>query len=125
MPRPLPEDLVSFIQTHLISMWALRLMLTLKTDPDRTWTAQMLVRELRANDVLVSGLLDRFQLMGLSIKNDEDVWCWRPATPELETLAQGVAEAYAVTPFSVIQTIAAVPENRLRQFSDAFKLRKD
>ena len=59
------------------------------------------------------------------MQNNGDSWSWRPATPEMEELAGSVVEAYAVTPFGVIQAIAEAPEDRLRQFADAFRMRKD
>jgi hypothetical protein len=124
MVGALADDLVRFVQTHLGSVWALKLMLTLMREPDRSWTVEALVRELRASSAVISPLLSRFVRIGLAIETDGD-WTWRPATPEMEELAGKVAHAYAVTPFGVIQAIAEAPEDRIRGFADAFRLRKD
>jgi hypothetical protein len=125
MARPLSDDLVEFVQTGLGSVWALKMMVAMMAEPNRAWSAAELVRELRASDTVISRLLDRFQQIGLAIEGKDHTWHWRPAAPELEELANGVARAYAVTPFGVIQAIAEAPESRLRQFADAFRLRKD
>jgi len=125
MVNALAEDLVKFVQTHLGSVWALRLMLAMQAGPERRWTVEELRLELRATDTLISSLLDRFERLGLAMRLDDGTWCWRPAVPEVEQLARSVAEAYAVTPFGVIQAIAEAPEDRLRQFADAFRLQKD
>jgi hypothetical protein len=123
MATPLAEDLVKFVQTHLGSVWALRLMLVMRENPTHPWTANALRLELRASDSLIASLLDRFERTGLAVR-EGDIWCWRPAVPEIEQLSRAVADAYAVTPFGVIQAIAEAPEDRLRQFADAFRLQK-
>ena len=125
MPRALADDLVRFVQTHLGSVWALKMMLAMRAESDQPWSVDALVRELRASPPLIEELLDRFQRIGLAMRQDDLTWCWQPATPEMVELAKGVAEAYAVMPFGVIQAIAEAPEDRLRQFADAFRLRKD
>jgi hypothetical protein len=125
MVKPLADDLVRFLQTHLGSVWALRLMLAMRAEPERAWTAELLVRELRASDRLIARLLYRFQDIGLVVKHDTDTWHWQPAVAEMEALSRDIAEAYAVTPFGVIQAIAEAPNENLRQLADAFRLRKD
>jgi hypothetical protein len=125
MVSPLADDLVRFVQSHLGSVWALRLMLTMQANPQRQWTVDSLKRELRANDLLVARLLERFEQIGLAIKDGADMWQWCPAVPEVDALARAVAEAYAVTPFGVIQAIADSPNDRLRQLADAFRLHRD
>ena len=124
MDRTLPDDVVNFLQTHLGSIWALEMMLVLHHSKDRTWTVEHLVREMRAADQLVAGLLDRFQRLGL-VTESNGSWRWDVQSPDMVELTQKVSEAHAVTPFAVIQAIAETPEQRLRQFADAFRLRKD
>jgi hypothetical protein len=124
MVKPLAEDLVKFVQTQLGSVWALRLMLIMREEPARAWTVEPLRLELRASDILIASLLERFERTGLAIREEGDVWYWRPAIPEIDQLARDVADAYAVTPFGVIQAIAEAPTDRLRQFADAFRLKK-
>jgi hypothetical protein len=121
----LSDHLVAFAQTQLGSVWALKLMLTLMQTPERAWSVQELVQELRASFRLVDDLLlPRFEKVGLIVKESDKTWIWRPATPELDELAKGIAEAYAVTPFGVIQTIAEAPQDRIQDFADAFLLRR-
>jgi hypothetical protein len=100
-------------------------MLMMMAQPNRDWTIEILVGELRASEPLVADLLKRFQRTGLVLNDNADVWRWRPATQELEELSQSVARAHSVTPFAVVQTIVEAPGYQLREFSDAFRLRKD
>lgn len=124
--RALSDDLVRFVQTHLRTVWALKMMIVMHAAPNDSWTAPALVKELRASEPLVNELLARFERLGLIIQVEEKgIWCWRPATDEVRELADAIAVAYATTPFGVIQAIAEAPEDRIRQFADAFRVRRD
>jgi len=49
------DDVARFVQDGLGSMWALTLMLTLRENPERRWSAAELVAHLRASDTIVRG----------------------------------------------------------------------
>jgi UDP-N-acetylglucosamine enolpyruvyl transferase len=125
MVNRLPDELTQFIRAHLGSVWALELMLKMMSRPDLVWTVEQLVRELRATDLLVSGLLARFERAGFVVSGGEDAWQWRPANPQLDQLSRQTAEAHAATPFAVVQVIAEAPAYSLQEFADAFRLRRD
>ena len=125
MSRALADEYIRFAQTYLGSVWALKLMLTLMQDGERPWTVDALVRELRASPLLIGQLLARFEHLGLASNRGTDGWSWQPATPEVTELSRGVADAYAVTPFGVIQAIAEAPPDSIRLFADSFRLRKE
>ena len=125
MAHSLPDDLVRFIQLRLSSLWAVELMLTMMAQSGRDWDVDALVRELRASEPLIKGLLDRFQQAGLVARNDGGTWRWQPASAEIVDLSRRTAEAHAVTPFAVVKVLAEAPGDRLREFADAFRLRKD
>lgn len=119
----LPDDVVRFIRAHLSSVWALEAMLRIAAQPDREWTADSLVRELRASNMLGTDLLDQFERSGLVLKSANGCR-WNPKS-DLAHLSQAVIQAYAVTPFAVIQAIVDAPKHQISQFADAFKFRKD
>lgn len=125
MVNRLPDELTQFIRNHLGSVWALELMLKMMGRPDQEWTVAELVRELRATDPLVAGLLVRFERSGFVLKSGEDAWRWRPANADIERLSQQTAKAHAATPFAVVQIIAEAPAYSLQEFADAFRLRRD
>ena len=121
----IPDDLLDFLQTAIGSIWALDLMLTLRRQPPAPWTAAALTAEMRANLQLVSDILRRFERSGLVAVVEPGQWVWRPATPDLDRLADAAAAAYARTPLRVTRAIADSANRRIRQFADAFKLRPD
>ncbi len=125
MPHRLDEKLVRFIRAHLGSVWALELLLLMMRTPDREWSADELVRDMRATEPLVSSLLKRFQTAGMLVGREGGGWTWRPADGEIVELSRRLADAYAATPFAVIQVIAESPVSQLIDFADAFRVRKD
>lgn len=125
MQSALSPDVESFVQEHLDSLWALELFLKMAGDPAKSWSADHLVLELRANNRLVAALLEQFRRGGLVSCSGAGAWQWAPNRPEVAVVARKLVDTYAVTPFAVIKTIAEAPENRLKQFADAFLLRKE
>lgn len=125
MPHRLDEKLVRFIRAHIGSVWALELLLLMMRTPDREWSVDELVRDMRATEPLVSSLLKRFQTAGMLVRREGDGWTWRPVDEEIIRLSRQLAEAYAATPFAVIQVIAESPVSQLIDFADAFRVRKD
>lgn len=118
------EDLHSFIQSSIKSVWMLEMLLYLRRNSHRSWGPDELVRELRGSESVVSqgatGLLEA----GL-IAVDGDRLQYAPSAPLLDLLAAKLETTYAQKPSSVIRAIHSAPGDKLQTFSDAFKLRRD
>ncbi|HEX2559263.1 MarR family transcriptional regulator [Phenylobacterium sp.] len=116
-------DLLTFIREHIRSVWALELLLLLKRNPERRWTPDELVRELRASASLITNNLDALQRAGL-IALDEDGRCrYAPAGPVLDRLCNELEAAYRERPVALINVIASPPD-KLQSLADAFRIRK-
>lgn len=115
-------DVLSFIREHIRSVWALELLLKLKADPERCWTADELVESMRASHALVDSNLDALMSAGLVVADDAGCFRYRPAAPVLGRLCDELDETYRVRPVTVIRWISA-PAERLQSLADAFKFR--
>jgi hypothetical protein len=115
-------DVLSFIREHIRSVWALELLLKLKADADRCWTADELVEAMRASHALVDDNLAVLTSAGLVVPDDAGCFRYRPAAPALAALCDELEETYRVRPVTVIRWISA-PAERLRSLADAFKFR--
>jgi hypothetical protein len=113
-------DVFRFIREHIRSVWALELLLRLKADPERCWSAAELVETLRASHALVDGNLEALAAAGLVVPDDQGCFRYRPAAPALATLCDELEETYRVRPVTVIRWISA-PVERLQSLADAFK----
>jgi DNA-binding IclR family transcriptional regulator len=115
-------EVAEFIHAYISSVWALELLLLLRRDPERAWTAAALVRELRASTSLVSDNLARLQQQGLALEGD-DGWRFHPANPRLAALVTELSALYRERPMHVMSLIAR--SDSIRSLADAFRIRKD
>jgi hypothetical protein len=60
---------------------------------------------------------------GLVSQRADSRYAFCPASPRHEQLAAEIEKAYNSTPVSVVKAIIASPDEKLRAFSDAFKLK--
>jgi hypothetical protein len=116
------DEIYLFIQQSIGSVWALEVLLLLRRTAPRTWAEGELVRELRSSDTIVHEALARFSTLGLVVETGGQHE-YRPATAELATLVDEIARIYAARPVSVVKAIMSAPNEKLRIFSDAFRLK--
>jgi hypothetical protein len=117
------DDLLAFIATSISSVWALELLLLLRRDPGRAWDADNLIRELRSSPVVIDEALKRLQGAGLVMQDGARQYRYQAAATRLDELVSELELAYATRPLTVIKAIVAAPTDKLRAFSDAFKLK--
>ena len=118
----LDDELLTFIQGSIRSVWALELLLLLRRDPDRLWSVNAAAAELRANARLVSDQLAGLETAGLIACDDG---CrYAPAAPALDALCARLETAYRERSGQVIKAIMAGPNDKLQIFANAFRLRE-
>ena len=119
----LDDDLLTFIQGSIRSVWGLEVLLLLRRSGDRTWSAEAVARELRANERLVSDQLRTLETAGLTSCGPDG--CAYAAAPSLDGLCGRLEAAYRERPGQVIKAIMAGPNDKLQIFANAFRLRGD
>lgn len=122
----LTDPIRRFIAENIASVAQLEVLLLLRANPERTWTAEDVARSLYTGEPLIAAQLADWATRGLLISPDgkPESYRYAPATPELGELVSGLAEAYRVRRVSVITTIYTQPVDKVRTFADAFRLRK-
>jgi hypothetical protein len=120
-----PANVDRFLRGSVRSVWELELLLLFHRQRTRSWTADELVRELRASILIVGAALDALQKAGLVSKNGDEAYQFWPVSPELDQLVNDVAAAYANSPVAVTKAILSAPSSSVRTFADAFKIKKD
>jgi hypothetical protein len=121
----LSEELERFIRDTIKSLWALELLLLVARERDRPWTPADLNRELRGHIRLVADILAQFERSGLVKLEGDGQYRFAPATAELASAVDELRAAYADRPLTVVKTVIAAPDEKIRTFADAFKIRKD
>lgn len=121
----LSDDHIRFIRAAVRSVWTLELLLLLRRTPDRAWSTDEIVRELRSSANAVNGGLAALRQAGVVAEMDDGRHRYQPAAPPLDAIVAGIAAAYAQQPMTVINTILSTPDAKIQSFANAFKLGKD
>jgi hypothetical protein len=120
----------AFVHKYIQSVEHLEVLLLLYRAPEKTWTAQSVARELRADgssiknrlsDHTKAGLLDELQNEGSA----EYFYRFRSYDPDVNEIVSQLGAAYRERRFRIIDAIFSKPNDKLRLFADAFKYRKD
>ena len=113
------------IRNSIKSAWALELLLFIRRGETRAWTVAELAAELRSNQSLTTDILASFKKAQLVIEEPAGSFRYTPATAELSDAVRQLDEIYAERPFTLIKEIISAPNDKIRSFVEAFKLRKD
>jgi DNA-binding MarR family transcriptional regulator len=118
----LPEEVRWLITNHVASVLELDVLLAMR-DKEEATTPGDLARELRSNETVTEGSLDKFAAAGLLVR-EADGYVFRPATPRLTRAAQALADTYARRRVSVVTFIYGRPSEGVSAFANAFRFRK-
>lgn len=115
------DEILRFIASSFRSVWALELLLVLKSER-RAWSHQELVLTMRASELVVTEALAALEAAGL-VSNESDKAQFMPVGKEVTDLVDQAAALYARRPDAVRRAIVSVGDPAA--FADAFRLRKD
>jgi len=118
------EDVLAFVAATIKSVWSLEMLLFLRREAIRRWARDGLVRELRGSAVAVDEALASLRSAGLVAEDDQGRFGYAPASRQLENYVADLEQLYRMKPVSVIRSIAASPNEKLRIFADAFRLKE-
>lgn len=117
------EEVLAFVHTDIGSVWALELLIFLKIHPDRNFRLDELVLQLRSSSMAVAQALSRLQAIGLAGERPDGTYYFHPRSPRHREMAAAIESISTEKPMSLIKAIAEIPNEKLRNFSDAFKIR--
>lgn len=117
------EDVLAFVQRSIKSVWALELLLLLRCERQRTWRPEDMVLEMRSSEAAVAEALTGLRSIGFIAADSAGLHTYQPASAELDRIAGRIGEVYAAKPLAVVRAITSAPNEKLRLFSDSFKLK--
>jgi hypothetical protein len=127
MAHGLPGSLLDFIHQCIPTLQAAEVLLFFAGHPDRSFKPEDVVVAMRPSSVTVPAVqeyLERFLESGL-IAVRPDGYAYGPASPALERAIGELGRAYNERPVTLIAAIHRIADNKIRAFSDSFKLRDD
>jgi hypothetical protein len=119
----IPSDLRDFIFRYIDSIAQLEALLLLRADPDTDWDAKQTAARLYASEPEVAEALARLCADGF-LTCKEGIYRYGPQSPEQRAMIDRLADAYSRHLIPITNMIHGKPR-RIREFADAFKLRKD
>lgn len=123
-------EIERFIHDHINSVEQLEILLLLADTPEKEWSALEVGKKLYRQPDSVAVQLEHLRDHGLLSVRQEDQLLYRYASHgRRDSLLQGLDRAYQVRKDAMIQLIFNRPSDRpqdnLRAFSDAFRIRRD
>ena len=116
------DDVMRFIAASFPSVWALELLLALKSER-RSWTRDELVQALRASELVVNKTLDALVAAGLATIAGEGA-AYAPVNHDVEQCVEQVEQLYRSRPNKVRRAIVSASTSSAAAFADAFKIRR-
>jgi predicted ArsR family transcriptional regulator len=126
-PPPVPSTVSAFLADHIRSLEELQLLIVMVQAPDRWWDATTAARELGIDPPAARRGLDALAKRNLlDIRITGDVrYQFGPGTDDLRAAARATEDAYRTNPLAVVQLVAQTGKRGLRDFADAFRIRRD
>lgn len=118
----IPADLREFILRYIDSVAHLEALLLLRANAGTTWDIATIARRLYTTEQQVAEVLNQLCADGL-LTCENGRYRYAHQTPEHLALIERLAESYAKQLIPVTNMIHGKPR-RIRQFADAFKIRK-
>lgn len=122
-----PESVRQFVLSTIDSVELLRVLLLLFEAPSRRWSAADITRELRSSDSSIDKRLhDLYDRRVLSPEANRDaVHQYIPYSGESHAAVEKLVDFHRHRPYRLIDLIYSKPNEALRAFADAFKIKKD
>jgi hypothetical protein len=118
------DEVLAFVSATAGSLWAFELLLLMRRQAERAWATGELVRELRASTLVVREALATLAARGLVAPDATGFLRYRPVSQHLDAFVEAAEALYAAKPLTVINAIAAAPNEKLRIFADAFRFKE-
>lgn len=128
MPPPeIPPAVLEFATRFLTSLHDLEILMLLVDTPDRWWSSETVGREVGMPADGARETLERFARQNLlDMRVTEELrYQLRPGTPSLSAGVAGLVEWYRRRPAGVIKAVTGTAPRSLRDFADAFRIRRD
>ncbi len=123
----LPAAVTAFLDAHIDSLEQLELLLVVMQTPQRWWDASAVSAQLGVHPDAARSALEHLAAHNLlAIRVTGDVrYQYQPGRPELADAARLVGDVYRQRRVAVLQAVTQPERRSLRDFADAFRIRRD
>jgi hypothetical protein len=119
----IPAPVRRFIAGHIESVGQLEVLLLLRAAADKQWTTEEVARAVVTQRASAAGWLEQLRADGL-LEQTGDRYRYGPPRGDVERAVDDLAESYAKYRVAVIGLIFSKPSEHVRDFPEAFRLRR-
>lgn len=125
--EPIPIEIKQFILKSIDSIAQLEALLLLRGNQSEEWDTEKVAKRLYISEQETALLLRRLCDKEFIIANSDQPprYQYQPRSTELRHMVNQVAEIYSKQLVPVTNLIHSKSHNRIQEFADAFRLRKD
>ena len=121
--QSIPEqEILAFVRTTIRSVCALELVIYLRSQTQRSFSVEELVRALRSSEQAIGQALAQSTECGLVASTPGTGYRYQQTSKQIDVLCERLEAEYARKPVRVIRAILEAPNEKLRLFADAFRL---
>lgn len=127
--QKIAPDIRSFLRKHIRTVEQLEILLLLRQEKHREWTAPEVFAKVRSSEQSVALRLAQFAEDGLLVTNNTVPVTYRyaPRSPSLDDVIARTGEAFQTRRVQVLETIFGGDEQTIidpvQSFADAFRIR--
>jgi hypothetical protein len=125
MTEDFPAGVRKFILDHIDSVELLEVLLLLKAEPNRDWSAQDVSVKLCTAAESAAHRLEYLSGLGLASIHQPPAVFRYAAAGEGDRLISELSDVYKERRVAVISLIYSKPTDQVKAFADAFKIRKE
>ncbi len=120
----LPSGVQNFLAEHIQSVGDLEVLLLLKSNANRSWTAETIALQLRTNQQLAVRQLKTFESKGF-LSSEGNEYRYAPRSEGVDQQVSNLQKTYQERKISVINFIYSERLTQIRELAKAFIFRKD
>ena len=126
MPGEFPDHVRIFIEENINSVEQLEVLLLLRQDRQKQWTADSVSQALYTPAAAAAKRLADLVARQIAV-TDESLqnYSYQPSSTELGKIVDDLATVYRDRRVAVISLIYSKPSDHVKAFADAFKFRQD
>lgn len=119
------QDLKTFVKEHIHSVFSLEVLLLLRREQSRSFTASEVANELGIENDVTPQLLELTSAKLICTANGDGAkYRYAPVDTELESLVDHLAVAYAKQRVPILSLILTEHADRIRGFVEAYRLNR-
>ena len=126
MPEAIPERVRRFVEANINSVEQLEVLLLLRQELNKSWTAEAVSQALYTPRSAAAMRLADLVHRQIAVVDESQInFRFQPANSELQPIVDELAAVYRERRVAVISLIYSKPNDHVKAFADAFRLRKD